>query len=177
MSSLFLCRCSYLTGGTCLHCLLRGYFLYVYDVRTSQETHAFTVCYGILFICRWCSYLTGDTCFHCLLRGYFLYVADVHTSQETHVFTACFGDRFTYLQVDDVRTSPEAQAFTACCGDSFICPHVDYVRTSQERHLYALTASYGDTFTFYIRWCSYHTRYVNTGLHGLRYGQRCIFHL
>jgi hypothetical protein len=51
------------------HCLLRRYlnFLYVYDFRTSQETHlwASTVCYVGIFI--------------------FLYVADVSTSQEAPV--------------------------------------------------------------------------------------------
>jgi hypothetical protein len=58
---------------------------YVEDVRTSQETHASTACYGDSFA--------------------FLYVDDVHTSQKTHASTACYGDSFAFLYVDDVRTS------------------------------------------------------------------------
>jgi hypothetical protein len=33
--------------------------------------------------------------------------------------------------------------------DSFTCLYVDSVRTSQETHLWASTACYGDSFTFY----------------------------
>jgi hypothetical protein len=51
-----------------LHGLLRRwlYFVYVDDVRTSQETHiwALTACYGDSFT--------------------FIYVDDVHGSQKTH---------------------------------------------------------------------------------------------
>jgi hypothetical protein len=48
-------------------------FLYVDDIRTSLETHAFTVWYRgsfTFFICRWYLYLTGNTCLHGLLQVY-----------------------------------------------------------------------------------------------------------
>jgi hypothetical protein len=51
-------------------------FLYIDDVRTSQEPQASTVCYR-----------DGVT---------FLYV-DVRTSQEAPTSTVCYGDRFTFL--------------------------------------------------------------------------------
>jgi hypothetical protein len=50
-------------------------FLYVDDVRTSQETWASMVCYGESFT--------------------FLYVDDVRTSQEAHASTAYYRDSFT----------------------------------------------------------------------------------
>jgi hypothetical protein len=65
-------------------------FLYVDDVRTSQEARASTACYGDSFT--------------------FLYVDDIRTSQEAHASTACYKDSFTFLYVDDVRTSQEAHA-------------------------------------------------------------------
>jgi hypothetical protein len=70
-----------------LHSLLWGrlYFVYVGDVRTSQEAYASTACYGESFTC--------------------LYVDDVRTSQEACAFTACYGDSFTLSYVDDVPTS------------------------------------------------------------------------
>jgi hypothetical protein len=54
-------------------------FLYVYDVRTSQEAHASTACYRDSFA--------------------FLYVDDVRTSQATHVWPsmACYRDSFALL--------------------------------------------------------------------------------
>jgi hypothetical protein len=53
-------------------------FLYVDDVRTSQEAYASTACYVDSFT--------------------FSYVDDVCTSQEIHLWasTACYGDSFTY---------------------------------------------------------------------------------
>jgi hypothetical protein len=101
-------------------------FLYVDDVRTSQETRASTACYGDNFT--------------------FLYV-DVRTSQKTRASTACYGDNFTFLYVDDVRTSQETRTSTACYGDNFTFLYVN-VRTSQKTR--ASTACYGDNFTFYM---------------------------
>jgi hypothetical protein len=63
-------------------------FLYVGDVRTSQEAQTSTACYRDSFTC--------------------LYVGDVRTSQEAQTSTACYGDSFTFLYVGDVRTSQEA---------------------------------------------------------------------
>jgi hypothetical protein len=64
-------------------------FVYVDDVRTSEETHlrASTACYWYNFT--------------------FLDVDDVCTSQETQLraSTTCYWDNFTFLDVDDVRTS------------------------------------------------------------------------
>jgi hypothetical protein len=78
-----------------LHGLLRDNFTFVYvdDVRTSQEARPLT---GIAlpFICRRCSYLTGST--------------------------TCYGDSFTVLYVDDVRTSQEARPL-AGIALLFIC--------------------------------------------------------
>jgi hypothetical protein len=81
-------------------------FLYVADVRASQETHLWT----------------STACY--VNRFTFLYVADVSASQETHLWisTACYVNRFTFLYVADVRASQETHlwTFTACYGDS-IC--------------------------------------------------------
>jgi hypothetical protein len=78
-------------------------FLYVDDVRTSQETRlwASTACYEGSFT--------------------FLYVDDVRPSQGGQFSMACYKDSFTFLCVDDVRTSQEThlRACTACYGDSF----------------------------------------------------------
>jgi hypothetical protein len=52
-------------------------FLYVHDVRTSQEAQAFTVCYGESFT--------------------FLYIDDVLTSQEAHSFTVRYRGSFIFL--------------------------------------------------------------------------------
>jgi hypothetical protein len=108
--------------------LLQGQlcFLYVYDVRTSQEAHASTVCYGHSFA--------------------FLYVDDVRTSQKAHASTVCYGHRFAFLYVDDVRTSKEAHASTVCYGHRFAFLYVYDVRTSQEAH--ASTVCYEDSFVF-----------------------------
>jgi hypothetical protein len=54
-------------------------FVYVDDVRTSQEAYVSTACYGDTFT--------------------FLYVGDVRTSQETSTSTARYGDRFTFVYV------------------------------------------------------------------------------
>jgi hypothetical protein len=52
-------------------CYWNGFtFLYVDDVRTSQETQASTTCYGIV-----------------LLFFSFFFVDNVHISQETHLWT------------------------------------------------------------------------------------------
>jgi hypothetical protein len=51
-------------------------FLYVENVRTSQETQASTVCYKDSFT--------------------FLYVEDVRTSHETQTSTAGYKDNFTF---------------------------------------------------------------------------------
>jgi hypothetical protein len=59
--------------------------LYVADVCTSLEAHAFTTCYGDSFS--------------------ILYAADVCTSLEAHAFTTCYGDSFSILYVADVCTS------------------------------------------------------------------------
>jgi hypothetical protein len=79
----FICRsCSHLTGSTDLDCLLGNSFtfLYVDDVRASQEAQTSIACYEESFT--------------------FLYVYDVRTSQKAHAFTACYVDRFTFLYVD-----------------------------------------------------------------------------
>jgi hypothetical protein len=90
-----------------LHGFLRDSFtfLYVDNVRTSQEAHlwAFTACYRDSFT--------------------FLYVDDLCTSQETRLWAFSFlRDSFTFLYVDNVRSSQEAHlwAFTACYRDSFM---------------------------------------------------------
>jgi hypothetical protein len=47
-------------------------FIYVGDVRTSQETYASTVCYGDSFTFIYVGdvkYLTGNIRLYCLLRG------------------------------------------------------------------------------------------------------------
>jgi hypothetical protein len=80
----------YLTGNS--YTLSRCYgdsftFLYVDDVRTSQEAQASIACN-----------LDSLT---------FLYVDDVRTSQEAQTSIACNLDSFTFLYVDDVRTSQE----------------------------------------------------------------------
>jgi hypothetical protein len=61
-------------------------FVYVNDVRSSQEPHLWT-----------CAAL-------------FLYVDDIRTSQKTHLWasTACYVDSFIFVYVNDVRTSQEA---------------------------------------------------------------------
>jgi hypothetical protein len=76
---LFICRwCSYLTGNTCLDSLVRGglYFLYVDDVRTSQETHASTVRYRDIFTIE-VSVLALQTA--CILRALPLLVPNSET--------------------------------------------------------------------------------------------------
>jgi hypothetical protein len=69
-------------------------YVYVDDVRTSQETHlcTSTACYGDSFT--------------------YVYV-NVRTSQETHLWTstACYRDSFTYVYVDDVHTSQETPVY------------------------------------------------------------------
>jgi hypothetical protein len=86
-------------------------FLYLNDVRTSQETRP------------WGS--TG--CYRDNLT--FLYVYDIHTSQGTHLwaFTACYRDSLTFLYVYDIRTSQKTHlwASTACYRDSFTFAYVD----------------------------------------------------
>jgi hypothetical protein len=91
-------------------------FLYVDDVRTSEETHllASTACYRSSF-----TFLNIDDVrttqktsvgFHGLLRLelYFLYIDDVRISQETHLWTstACYRDNFTFLNIGYVRPRP-----------------------------------------------------------------------
>jgi hypothetical protein len=80
-------------------------FLYVDDVRTSQETYI----------------RTSTACYPKSFNS--LYVDDVHSSQETYLRTwkACYGVSCTFLYVDDVRTSQEThlQASTACYAKSF----------------------------------------------------------
>jgi hypothetical protein len=49
-------------------------FIYVADVRTSQETYAITACYED--------------------NATFIYVDDVRTSQEAYAFTSCYRDSF-----------------------------------------------------------------------------------
>jgi hypothetical protein len=72
------------------------YFLYVDDIRTSQQTHllASKTCYGDSLIF---SYEDVDL-----------------TSQETQLRdpTACFGVSLTFLYVDNVRNSPTTEAAT-----------------------------------------------------------------
>jgi hypothetical protein len=66
-----------------LHGLLQGqlYYLYIDDVRTSQEAHASTACYGESFA--------------------FFYVDDVRTSQEAQAFGAqCLFQQRTYGRRD-----------------------------------------------------------------------------
>jgi hypothetical protein len=80
-------------------------FLYVDDVRTSQETHL------------WASTpLRGDNLT-------FLYVYDIHASQEAHLWasTPRYGDRFTFSYVDSVHSSEETHlwASTTCYGVRF----------------------------------------------------------
>jgi hypothetical protein len=86
-------------------------FLYVDDVRTSQEAWTTTVRYVDSFT--------------------FLYVDDVRTSQEAWTTTVRYVDSITFLYVDDVRTSQEAWTTTVRYVDSFTCLYID-VRTSQE---------------------------------------------
>jgi hypothetical protein len=108
-------------------------FLYLADVRTSQETYlcASTACYGHSFD--------------------LLYIADVRTSQETHLWTStsCYGDSFTFLYLADIRTSQETHLWPPrpATGIALLLYLAD-IRTSQETHLWASTACYGDTFTF-----------------------------
>jgi hypothetical protein len=86
-------------------------FLYVDDIRTSQETHlrASTACCGDSFT--------------------FLYVDDVRISQEPHLWAskACYGDSFTFVYKDAVRISQETQVWAskACYGDSFTFHYMD----------------------------------------------------
>jgi hypothetical protein len=56
------------------------------------------------------------------------------------------------LYVDDVRASHETHLWapTASYGDSFTYLYVDDVRTSQETHVWDSTACYGDSITFYM---------------------------
>jgi hypothetical protein len=115
----------------CLHGLLRGwlyFFVYVDDVRTSEETHlwAFSACYGDTFT--------------------FLYVYDVRASQETHLCdsTACYEDSFIFY----IRRRCSYHRGNICMCLLyllrgylyFFC--VDDVRTSQESHLWVSTACY-----------------------------------
>jgi hypothetical protein len=91
-----------------LHGLLRGwtYFLYVDDVRTSQETPMgpplLVTGTALLFICALCSYLTGNTPISLdgLIRDSFrfLYADDGRTKQKTYLlaYTACYGNTFTF---------------------------------------------------------------------------------
>jgi hypothetical protein len=66
-------------------------FLYVHDIRTSQET------------CLW----TSTACYGVNIT---LYIYYAHTSQERHFWTSkvSYGFSFTFLHVDDVRTSEKA---------------------------------------------------------------------
>jgi hypothetical protein len=81
-------------------------FLYLDDVRTSQETHIWTptACYVDRFI-------------------FYIYIY-VRTSQETYLrnSTACYRDSFTFLYVDHVRASQKThvQLSTACYRESLL---------------------------------------------------------
>jgi hypothetical protein len=74
-----------------------AFLLFYVDVRTSQETHASTVCYR---------------------DGFTSFYVDSITSHETHASTVRYRDSFTSFYVD-VRTSQETHASTVCYRDSF----------------------------------------------------------
>jgi hypothetical protein len=71
-------------------------FLYVDDVRTSQEAHISTAVMGIVLL---------------------FYISMMFVPHRKHMFPLPVnGDNFTFLYVDDVRTSQEAHVSTACYG-------------------------------------------------------------
>jgi hypothetical protein len=131
----FICICwSYLTGNTslCLHGLLGLVlpFIYVDDVRTSQEARASTACYGDSF-------------------KLYMYMLIVPDRKHLCASTACYGDSFASLYVDDVRTSQEALASTYSLRCYFYLYYVYYVlphkkpihwplRPITEIHFYAI---------------------------------------
>jgi hypothetical protein len=139
-------------------------FLYVDNVRTSQEAHLWTTaaCYGdcfTFFICTCCSYLAGSTPMdHCsLLRGllYFLYMQMMFVPRRKHTYgplQPVTGIALLSLYAHNVPTSQETHLWisTACYGDTFSCLCIDNVRTSQEAHVWTTTTCYGDCFTFFI---------------------------
>jgi hypothetical protein len=90
-----------------LHCLLQDSFLYLADVRTSQETsidHHSQL--GKSFTFLYVDYVrTSSACYGDSFTFSFVHEAGI--SQETHLWAPidCYGDSFTFLYVDGVHTS------------------------------------------------------------------------
>jgi hypothetical protein len=81
------------------------FFLYVDDVGTSQETHlwASTACYGVLYFLYAYDVRTSQGAWAstaCYGNSFtFLYVDDVRTSQEAHASTADYWDSFAFYYI------------------------------------------------------------------------------
>jgi hypothetical protein len=104
---LFMCGwCSYLTGNTGLHGLLRRelYFFicrWCLYITRSVPMGLHSLFWGEIyfFICRWCSYLRQITCklpWPVTERALFFYVDDVRTSQEIQALMVCYRENFTF---------------------------------------------------------------------------------
>jgi hypothetical protein len=143
-----------------LHIFLRGIdigtFLYVDDVRTSQETHAFTACYReifTLFIGRLCLYLTRNTRLHgllqrnlysliCRLCSYLTGNTRLQGLLQRNLYSF-----YMYMMFVPHRKHTPSRPVTE---KSLPFLYVDDFRTSQETHLWVFTASYGNSFSYFL---------------------------
>jgi hypothetical protein len=170
---------------------------FIYMMFVPHRKHAYrpprvVTWIALTFLCKLWLYFTGNTPMG--LHGVteitlllYTYMSSYLTGRHLWASTACYGASFTVLYVHDFRTSQETfmglcsllrgWLYFFICRCSYVTANTPDVRTSQETYLWASTACYGDSITFFIcRWRSYLTGNTPMCLYGLACYRDCFIY-